>query len=116
MSKITKPDISIQWAQAGVIVTPSDTKKQTGWVVEKPAYDYMNWLQNRQDTAIAYTYQMGIPEWDSATGINMLLDMQHTFSTTGLCIRHYKSAPIRIQHLKHPTGLGLLIVMVVLQL
>lgn len=67
MSKITKPDISIQWAQAGVIVTPSDTKKQTGWVVEKPAYDYMNWLQNRQDTAIAYTYQMGIPEWDSAT-------------------------------------------------
>ena len=67
MSKITKPDISIQWAQAGVIVTPSDAKKQTGWVVEKPAYDYMNWLQNRQDTAIAYTYQMGIPEWDSAT-------------------------------------------------
>jgi len=67
MSKITKPDISIQWAQAGVIVAPSDAKKQAGWVVEKPAYDYMNWLQNRQDTAIAYTYQMGIPEWDSAT-------------------------------------------------
>jgi len=67
MSKVTKPDISIQWAQAGVIVAPSDAKKQAGWVVEKPAYDYMNWLQNRQDTAIAYTYQMGIPEWDSAT-------------------------------------------------
>lgn len=67
MSKITKPDISIQWAQAGVIVAPSDAKKQSGWVVEKPAYDYMNWLQNRQDTAIAYTYQIGIPEWDSAT-------------------------------------------------
>lgn len=67
MSKITKPDISIQWAQAGVIVAPSDAKKQAGWVVEKPAYDYMNWLQNRQDTGIAYLYQMGIPEWDSAT-------------------------------------------------
>jgi hypothetical protein len=25
----------------------------------------MNWLQNRQDTSIAYTFQMGVPEWDS---------------------------------------------------
>lgn len=67
MSKITKPDVSIQWASAGTINTPSDVKKQTGWVSEKPAYEYMNWLQNRQDTSLAYLFQMGIPEWDSAT-------------------------------------------------
>lgn len=67
MAKITKPDISIQWAQAGSISVPSDVKKQTGWVVEKPANEYMNWLQNRQDTGIAYSYQMGISEWDSTT-------------------------------------------------
>ena len=67
MSKITKPDVSIQWASAGTINTPSDVKKQTGWVSEKPAYEYMNWLQNRQDTSLAYLFQMGVPEWDSAT-------------------------------------------------
>lgn len=67
MSKITKPDVSIQWASAGTINTPSDVKKQTGWTTEKPAYEYMNWLQNRQDTSLAYLFQMGIPEWDSAT-------------------------------------------------
>lgn len=67
MAKITKPDISIQWAQAGSISVPSDVKKQTGWVVEKPANEYMNWLQNRQDKGIAYSYQMGISEWDGTT-------------------------------------------------
>jgi len=67
MSKITKPDISIQWAQAGTIDIPTDGKKQTGWTTEKPAFEYMNWLQNRQDKSIAYTYQMGITEWDGTT-------------------------------------------------
>lgn len=67
MAKITKPDISIQWAQAGSISVPSDVKKQTGWTVEKPANEYMNWLQNRQDKGIAYSYQMGISEWDGTT-------------------------------------------------
>jgi hypothetical protein len=67
MAKITKPDISIQWAQAGSISVPSDVKKQTGWTVEKPASEYMNWLQNRQDNGIAYSYQMGISEWDGTT-------------------------------------------------
>lgn len=67
MAKITKPNLSIQWAQAGTIQTPSDVKKQTGWTTEKPAFEYMNWLQNRQDTGVAYLYQMGIPEWDSTT-------------------------------------------------
>jgi len=67
MAKISKPDISIQWAQAGSIVVPSDVKKQSGWVVEKPANEYMNWIQNRQDSGIAYAYQMGISEWDSTT-------------------------------------------------
>lgn len=67
MSKITKPDISIQWSQAGSIAVPSDVKKQAGWGAEKPAFEYMNWLQNRQDTGIAYLYQVGIPEWDNTT-------------------------------------------------
>ena len=67
MSKIVKPDLTYQWASAagGGSVAPSSAKIQTGHIVEKPNYEYMNWLQNRQDTSIAYTFQMGVPEWDS---------------------------------------------------
>ena len=67
MSKIVKPDLTYQWASAagGGSVAPNSTKIQTGHIVEKPNYQYMNWLQNRQDTSIAYTFQMGVPEWDS---------------------------------------------------
>jgi hypothetical protein len=67
MSKIVKPDLTYQWASAagGGSVAPSSGKIQTGHIVEKPNYEYMNWLQNRQDVSIAYTFQMGVPEWDS---------------------------------------------------
>jgi len=67
MPKIVKPDLTYQWASAagGGSVAPSSGKIQTGHIVEKPNYEYMNWLQNRQDTSIAYTFQMGVPEWDS---------------------------------------------------
>ena len=67
MAKIVKPDLTYQWASAagGGSVAPSSGKIQTGHIVEKPNYEYMNWLQNRQDKSIAYTFQMGISEWDS---------------------------------------------------
>jgi len=67
MAKIVKPDLTYQWASAagGGSVAPNSTKIQTGHIVEKPNYEYMNWLQNRQDTSIAYTFQMGVPEWDA---------------------------------------------------
>ena len=67
MAKIVKPDLTYQWASAagGGSVAPNSTKIQTGHIVEKPNYEYMNWLQNRQDVSIAYTFQMGVVEWDS---------------------------------------------------
>ena len=67
MAKIVKPDLTYQWASAagGGSVAPSSGKIQTGHIVEKPNYEYMNWLQNRQDVSIAYTFQMGVVEWDS---------------------------------------------------
>lgn len=67
MAKLTKPDMSIQWAQTGTIVVPSDGKKQLGWTAEKPGFENMNWLQNRQDSGLSYSFQMGITEWDNAT-------------------------------------------------
>lgn len=32
-----------------------------GHVVELPAYQYVNWLVNKQDTFIAHVNQVGIP-------------------------------------------------------
>ena len=75
MAKYTKPNYSEQWASAGNIVAPNSAKIQAGHIVEKPNYEYMNWLQNRQDTAIAYSLQMGVPEWDNTT------QYQYTFNS-----------------------------------
>jgi len=66
MAKITKPDMTYVWASGGSKTAPSSVKIQTGWVVEKPEFEKMNWVQNRQDDSLAYIFQMGVPEWDSA--------------------------------------------------
>lgn len=42
----SKPTKYPQWADGGTIVEPSSGKKTLGWVVEKPAYQYFNWLFN----------------------------------------------------------------------
>jgi len=65
MAKITKPDMTYVWASGGSKTAPSSVKIQTGWIVEKPEFEKMNWVQNRQDRSLAYIFQMGIPEWDS---------------------------------------------------
>lgn len=67
MSKYTKPDVSKVWAEAGSKTKPLDSKINTGWVVEKPKFENMNWLQNRQDSYLRYVNQLGIPEWDDKT-------------------------------------------------
>lgn len=54
------------WASGGSKTAPSSVKIQTGWIVEKPEFEKMNWVQNRQDNSLAYLFQMGVPEWDSA--------------------------------------------------
>ena len=66
MAKITKPDMTYVWASGGSKTAPSNVKIQTGWIVEKPEFEKMNWVQNRQDDSLAYLFQIGVPEWDSA--------------------------------------------------
>ena len=65
MSKITKPSYTDIWSSAGSKTAPSSLKIQTGWVGEKPPYEYWNWMMNRSDVGSAYSFQMGISEWDS---------------------------------------------------
>ena len=68
MAEITKPlDINKIWASAGDVLAPSDSKIATGWQVEIPARQYFNYIDNKQDAAIAHINQHGIAVWDNTT-------------------------------------------------
>lgn len=63
MAETTLPDLSLIWSSAGDILKPSDSKIQQGWLAEIPARQHFNWLDNRQDQAIAHIAQHGISVW-----------------------------------------------------
>lgn len=74
MANITKPSgLSNIWANGGTKIDPGTSKVNLGWVVQLPPYEYQNWVDNRQDQAIAHFSQHGIPEWDSVTEYQGLL-------------------------------------------
>jgi hypothetical protein len=75
LPEINKPDYTYLWSSGGAIVAPSNVKVQTGWTAEVPPFQWENWSQNRQDTAIAHILQKGISVW-SATG-------EYYFTTSG---------------------------------
>ncbi len=68
MAQITKPvNLSLTWASGGDVLNPGDTKYATGWQVEIPPRQWFNYLDNRQDEAIAHINQHGIAVWDAQT-------------------------------------------------
>lgn len=67
MAEIVKPDLTNLWASGGAVIAPSTSKIQTGWTAEIPPHQWENYVQNRQDKALGYLFQRGIPEWDSIT-------------------------------------------------
>ena len=68
MPQIIKPsNLSLTWASAGDVLDPGNTKYATGWQVEIPARQWFNYLDNRQDTAIAHINQHGVAVWDAGT-------------------------------------------------
>lgn len=68
MTVQTKPSTYTKvWASTGSKVAADDFKIARGWEVEKPPYEMMNWLQNRQDQWIAHANQRGIAQWDANT-------------------------------------------------
>lgn len=68
MANITKPSgLSNIWAAAGTKIDPGNAKVGLGWVVQLPPYEYQNWVDNRQDAAIAHINQHGVAEWDAVT-------------------------------------------------
>lgn len=67
MAEINKPSLSVAWAESGSKVEPTDTKKNAGWTVEKPPYEWWNFIEHRQDKMLQHINQHGIAVWDSAT-------------------------------------------------
>lgn len=63
----TKPNVNRPWASDGVKVEPSTEKQDQGWIVERPPYQYQNYLQNRNDTFLKHINEAGIVEWDALT-------------------------------------------------
>lgn len=64
----TKPAIEPIWGDTSPLLTaPSSAKIHSGWAVEKPPVEYMNWLQNRFNEFLAHVNERGIPQWDSLT-------------------------------------------------
>lgn len=69
MAQIVKPIYTQEdiWGVEGDKVQPPIDKIKNGWGHEMMPAEYENWIQNRQDQALAYLYQFGIPEWDALT-------------------------------------------------
>lgn len=68
MAIINKPNtLNKVFASAGIKVPPDDTKLAQGWTVQQPPYQEFNFLDNRQDQAIAHINQAGHPVWDNVT-------------------------------------------------
>lgn len=74
MPNITKPTgLNNIWAEGGTKIDPGNSKINIGWVVQLPPYEYQNWIDNKQDRAIAHINQHGVPEWDGVTEYQGLL-------------------------------------------
>ena len=66
----SKPNTKLMWASQGNRAEPTSDKQLEGWVQEIPPHEMENWVQYKQDLAIKYLYQEGIPEWDSSFEFN----------------------------------------------
>ena len=66
----SKPNTRLPWASQGNRAEPTSDKQLEGWVQEIPPHEMENWVQYKQDLAIKYLYQEGIPEWDSSFEFN----------------------------------------------
>lgn len=69
MAEIIKPIYTQDtiWSKEGSKALPPESKIKGGWHQEMMPAEYENWIQNRQDQALAYFYQFGLAEWDSLT-------------------------------------------------
>lgn len=65
MVDITRPEYGTVWASEGEKLSPTQDKMELGWVQEMMPFQWENFLQARQDEAITYLLQKGIPEYSA---------------------------------------------------
>lgn len=63
MAEFLRKPYGTVWATTGEIIAPVESKIQSGWVQEMMPYQWENWLTERQDSAISYLLQKGVPEY-----------------------------------------------------
>lgn len=63
MVDIARPEYGQGWASQGERVVPADDKMVLGWVQEMMPFQWENYLQGRQDDALLYLLQKGVPEY-----------------------------------------------------
>lgn len=65
MADLTRPEYGEAWASQGEKLAPVQDKMELGWVQEMMPFQYENFLQGRQDDALLYLLQKGIPEYSA---------------------------------------------------
>ncbi|RLC88263.1 MAG: hypothetical protein DRJ03_03180, partial [Chloroflexi bacterium] len=64
----SKPDLANIWANSSALIAnPGAAKQDTGWVLEKPQVEYVNWLINKIDTYLHHIGERGVGVWDATT-------------------------------------------------
>ncbi len=56
-----------RWAQAGAKTDPGDAKTDLGWIAEKPAYQFFNYILGRIDDMLAHFEEQAVPDWHTDT-------------------------------------------------
>lgn len=63
MVDIVRPEYGQGWASQGERIAPADDKMKLGWAQEMMPFQWENYLQGRQDDALLYLLQKGVPEY-----------------------------------------------------
>lgn len=82
---MTRQIFTNKWgSDVGSSVQPSNSKIDLGYILERPPFEYMNWVENRQDEMLDHISKNGISEWIAT----------ETFNLNGLTLKNgiiYKS-------------------------
>lgn len=65
-----------RWASGGAQTDPGGVKTALGWIAEKPAYQFFNWILGRIDEMLQYLERRGVAQWDALT----------PYEANGLCV------------------------------
>jgi len=56
------------WGSSGNRVEPGLSKKEQGWLEgERPAHEYMNWIQSEFGQKLNHLLKNGVPKWNAVT-------------------------------------------------